>query len=80
MIVITVFNNDTGKEDSAEIPAEHAPALRSAINEIRNELGGRNEGAHKFKKEHSLTRASSAMGRLAAAINTVITEDDPDYE
>lgn len=80
MIYVSVIDSVNGRTGSAEIPAEHAPALRSAINEIRNELGGRNEGAHKFKKEHSLTRASSAMGRLAAAINTVITEDDPDYE
>lgn len=80
MIRITVLDTQTAREATADIPAEHAPALRSALNEIRNELGERVSGAHKFKKEHALTRAVSAIGRTAAALNLVIAEDDPDYE
>lgn len=77
---ITFHDTDTGRTGSRTIPAEHAPALRSAINEIRNELGERVSGAFAFKKEHALTRAVSAIGHVAAALNLVTPEDDPDYE
>lgn len=80
MIKVRFQDTETGRERTASIPAEHGPALRSAINEIRNEIGGRTEGAFAFKKEHSLTKAASALGLVAAAINHVVTEDDPDYE
>lgn len=80
MIKIIFRNTQNGRERSAEIPAEHGPALHSAIQEIRNELGGRVEGQFCFKKEHALTRASSAVGLVAAALNHVAPEEDPDYE
>lgn len=80
MILATFKDTETGVEAEALIPAEHSRSLRSAVNEIRNEIGGRTEGAFAFKKEHALTRAASALGRMAAALNHVITEDDPDYE
>lgn len=80
MIRVTVLDTQTAAHATADIPAEHAGALRSAVNEIRNELGERVSGAHKFKKEHALTRAVSAVGRLAATINLVIPQEDPDYE
>lgn len=68
-----------GKTITADIPTSQAPALRSAIDEIRNEVGGRASGAHKYHKEDALTRAVDAVGRLAAALNYVVPEDDPDY-
>ena len=80
MIRVSFEDTQTGVTATADIPAEHGPALRSTINEHRNELGGRVEGAFAFKKEHALARAVSASGRMAAALNLVITEDDPDYE
>ena len=80
MIILTLQDTQTGAQAEATIPAEHGPSFRSAIAEIRNEIGGRAEGLHKFKKEHSITRALSAVGQFAAAVNHVITEDDPDYE
>lgn len=79
MIKVSFQDTQTGRTSTADIPAEHAPALRSSIEEIRNELGERVSGAHKFDKEHALTRAVSAMGRVAAALNLVIPEGDPDY-
>jgi hypothetical protein len=79
MLTATFRDTATGIESTALIPAEHAPALRSSINEIRNELGERVSGAHKWPKEEALTRAVSAMGNLAAALNYVIPGDDPDY-
>ena len=79
MIKATFLDTATGVETSALIPAEHAPALRSAILELNNELGERVAGAHNFAKEDALTRAVSAVGNLRAAINYVIPEEDPDY-
>lgn len=58
---------------------EQGPALVSAIEEQRNELGGRLEGAHRFKKEDALTRAASAIGTLHAALLRVFGHGDPDY-
>jgi hypothetical protein len=78
--VIRIIVQDGATIATAEIPAEHAPALRSAIDEIRNEVGERLAGSHRFPKEYALTRAASALGRLAAAVNTVIPQEDPDYE
>lgn len=69
-----------GFTQTAVILPENGPALRSAIAEIRNELGGRLSGSHRFPKEAALTRAVSALGALAAAINAVIPEEDADYE
>jgi hypothetical protein len=80
LIRVTVDDTQTGVSAIADIPAEHAPALRSAVAEIRDTLGGRVEGAFSFKKEHALTRAASAIGRMAAALNLVIPEADRDYE
>ncbi len=51
-----------------EVADEHAPALRSAIEEIRNEVGGRLEGAHRYAKQDALTYAATALGSLHAAI------------
>lgn len=79
MLRITVQEDD-GLPAIAEIPSEQGPALRSAINEIRNEVGARLEGSFTFAKEFALTNAASALGTLAAAINKVIPNEDPDYE
>lgn len=79
MIRLSFWNTDTGVQAHAEIPAEHGPALRSAIQEHRNELGERSKGSYDFKVEAALTRAISAWGQLAAAINHVIPEEDSDY-
>lgn len=77
MLTITFVHH--GKSITAMIPTCQAPALRSAIQEIRDELGGRASGAHKYHKEDALTRAVDAIGKLSAAINYVIPEEDPDY-
>lgn len=54
------------------------PALRSAIDEIRQKVGQRLEGAHLFAKEHSLTNAAIALACLAAVLNAEFAED-PHY-
>lgn len=78
MIRITIEQD--GVSHTAEIPSENGPALRSAVSEIRNEVGERLAGSHRFAKEYALTRAASSLGALAGAVNAVIPEEDPDYE
>jgi hypothetical protein len=80
MLEVTFRDTTTGVQQTASIPSAHAPALRSAINERRNEVGERASGAHKFLKEAALTRGISALGILAAALNSVVPEEDPCYE
>jgi len=63
----------------AMIPDAHGPAFRSAIEEIRNELGERLAGAHKYEKEDALTKAASAVGAFAGILNSVVPEGDKDY-
>lgn len=67
------------KTITANIPSSQAPAFRSALDEMRNELGGRASGAHKYAKEDALTRAVASVGQFAAALNYVIPEGDPNY-
>jgi hypothetical protein len=78
--VIRIIVQDGSNVAVAEIAEEHGPALRSAIDEIRNEVGERLAGSHRFPKEYALTRASTALGRFAAALNAVIRQEDEDYE
>lgn len=56
-----------------------APALRSAVDEMRTMVGGRLEGPSRFAREHALTRAVIALGALGAAVNAVVPKGDPDY-
>jgi hypothetical protein len=77
MLTITITNGRM--TTSATIADEHAPALRSALDEIRNELGGRLEGNFEFAKEAALTNASIALGNLAGALNRIVPEGDASY-
>lgn len=62
-----------------EVADEHAPALRSAVEELSNLLGTRLEGAHSFAKEQALTDATICVGTMRAAVNRVIAKGDPNY-
>lgn len=79
MIVITILDDVSLRMETAEIPRDFAPAFRSAVNEIRNELGERLAGMHRYEKEDATTRAVAAIAPFAAAVNKVIPADDPDY-
>lgn len=79
-MILLSFTAADGRVSTAEIPDVNGPALRSAIAEIRNELGERASGAHAFYKEDAIVRAINALGQLAAALNVVIPVEDPDYE
>ena len=62
-----------------DVAPNHAPALRSAVEEIRNEVGGRLEGAHRYAKQDALTYAATALGSLFAAIARKVSAGDPNY-
>lgn len=72
-------------EDTREIvvtftvPANRAPALRNAVEEISNEVGGRLEGRHSYAKEQALTDAAICLGSLRAAVNRAVPQEDPNY-
>lgn len=78
MLTIQIIDNEGGLSAIAEIPAAHAPAFRSAVTELRNELGERVAGAHRYGKEAALTRAVSGVGNFAGAVNRVIKRDAGD--
>lgn len=62
-----------------DVHLEHAPALRSAIDEISQELGGRLEGPHSFNRESALTDAAIAIGALRRAVFALVPAGHPHY-
>ena len=62
-----------------DVALEHIPALNAAVDEIRDLVGTRLEGPHKFSKEAALTRASIGLGALAAALNSASNTVDPNF-
>lgn len=62
-----------------EVHEAHAPALRSAVEEISNEIGGRLEGMYTFPQEQALTNAAVALGALRRAVDAKVAAGDPDY-
>lgn len=58
---------------------QHAPALRSAVEELGNIIGSRLEGSHSFAREQALTDASIAVHTARAAINKLVPVGDPYY-
>lgn len=65
------------KTISFEIHDETAPALRSAIDELKSELGERLRGPHSWAREQALTDAVRAVSVLFAAICKVVPDKDP---
>lgn len=61
------------------VEQDHAPALRSAIDEISNEIGGRLTSSFIHAKEGALTDAAIALGALRAAVFAQVKEGDPNY-
>jgi hypothetical protein len=68
------------RKATANIATEHAPAFRSAVDEIRGEIGGRLEGKFAFATEQALTDASVAVSAFAAAVNQVVPQGDVHYK
>ena len=80
MITIHFLDDETGRAADVAIPSRFGPALRSAIEDISNEIGGRLEGIHQYTKEDALTEAATALGPLRAAVNAVIPVGHVDHE
>jgi hypothetical protein len=64
---------------SFEIPDKFAPALRSAVEEMSNEIGGRLEGSYAFATETAYTDAVVALGALRAEVNAKVKAGDPNW-
>lgn len=64
---------------SFQVHEAHAPALRSAVEEISNEIGGRLEGMYRYDQEEALTAAAVALGTLRAAVDALVPAGDPNY-
>lgn len=80
LVRVNRHDPETGmKRITFEVADIHAPALRSAIEEISNEVGGRLTGQHAFAKEQALTDAAIGLGTLRKAINKVVGAGDPNY-
>lgn len=65
---------------SFDIPDDMAPALRSWVEEARNEIGERCAGTFRYGKEGAITRAAACAGIVAAAVNAKVPAGDPEYE
>lgn len=63
----------------AEIQGEHLSALRSAIEDIRDQIGTRLLSPAPYDVEAALTRAAAAVGALAAFVNALVPAGDPHY-
>lgn len=63
-----------------EVPDDMAPALRSVVEEMSNEIGERCAGTFRYGKEGAITRAAACCGILRAAVNAKVAAGDPEYE
>lgn len=79
-IAIGFIDDTTGVNSYAQIPTKFGPALRSALEDISNQIGGRLQSDMKFALEDALTEAATALGPLRAAINQIVPEGHKDYE
>lgn len=62
------------------VDAAHGPALKSIVDEMSTRVGTRLEMPHRYAKEAALTYAAIALGRLRAAVSTIVLDGDPDYD
>ena len=62
-----------------DVPAELAPAFRSAVEDASATLAKRLERPWAPKTERALTQAVAAFGILRAAVNADVPKADPHY-
>lgn len=68
------------KEFVIRVYDEHAPAFRSAIEEIAEEIAGRLEGMHSYAQEQALTDALVPLHALRAQVLSSVSAGDPHYK
>jgi hypothetical protein len=64
---------------TCNVQAAHAPALRSALEEITDAIATRVEGKFTTPTEHALTCALVGLGQLRAALYPMVPAGDPHY-
>ena len=79
MLTIQIIDHATGRSAIAEIPAEQAPAFRSALQEVRDELADRISARYVYEREAPYTRAITALGTFAGAFNKLVPAGDPGF-
>jgi hypothetical protein len=57
-----------------EIPAECAPAVKAALDELQNTLGHRGAGAFPYPQEDALVRAIRGLGPIRRALSEVAAD------
>lgn len=57
-----------------EIPAECAPAVKAALEELQNTLGHRSAGAFPYPQEDALVRAIRGLGPIRRALSEVAAD------
>jgi hypothetical protein len=62
-----------------DVQHDHAPALRSVLDEMTAMIASRFGGKNNAAQEQALTAAAVALGTLRAAILPTVAEGDPDY-
>jgi hypothetical protein len=62
-----------------DVQRDHAPALRSVIDEMGALLAARIGGKNTQAQEAALTRAAIGLGALKKAILPQVPAEDPDY-
>lgn len=62
-----------------DVHPDHAPALRSAIDDFTSIIGTRMESKYDYETEDALVRASIAIARLRAAVFAAVPEGDKKF-
>ena len=79
MLRITIERESKDAPVTVTMPEEYGPALRSALDDLRNQLGERLCGLHPFPREAALTRASVAVSQLSAGIAKAVPHEETHY-
>lgn len=72
-------DSNVAKTFTFTVADEHAPALRSVVDEMTSLIGSRLDGQHRFAKETALTDAAICVGKLRAAVFAQVPQGDPNY-
>jgi hypothetical protein len=62
-----------------DVQHDHAPALRSVIDEMAALIASRFGGKNTAQQEQAMTAAAVALGSLRAAVFALVPEGDPNY-
>jgi hypothetical protein len=75
--VLYITIQDGARTATAEIPSEFAPALRSALRDLRDGIGGLS--LHSYAELDAQAQASAAVAALYVVLSTVVPKGDSRY-